>query len=55
MKIQILLIILKNFENHSNCSLIELIKVDTSGINFPNIKNAHVTKATYYRILFHAT
>ena len=40
----------KTFENHNNCSLLELIKVDTSGINFPNIKNAHVTKATYYRI-----
>ena len=40
----------KTFENHNNCSSLELIKVDTSGINFPNIKNAHVTKATYYRI-----
>ena len=40
----------KTFENHNNCSSLVLIKVDTSGINFPNIKNAHVTKATYYRI-----
>lgn len=40
----------KIFEIHSLCSSIDLIKIDTSGINFPNIKNAHVTKATYFRI-----
>ena len=39
----------KKLSKHSKCESINLIEVVTD-INFPNIENTHVSKATYFRI-----
>ena len=40
----------KVITNHKNLSSIKLNKFNIDKANFPNIENAHVSEATYYRI-----
>tara|TARA_B100001996_G_scaffold231948_1_gene178990 strand:- start:69 stop:1001 length:933 start_codon:yes stop_codon:yes gene_type:complete len=38
--------------NHKNLSQLNLYKFDRKFTKFPNVKNSHVSEATYYRIFF---